>query len=173
MTKNKVLLLIVLTLVVAWPAFGQPTKSEKMFVPTEHLLSFQKAIGEFAACYEKHDWNCIYDMSFKPRVDKEEFLSKKNASNYFYDFSKLRKANLLLSGKYVDPVEGADASFSVHGCLQFEKGKPNLAVTQAYLVDGKWYFGGFMPWSFPRGVKDHPCKMDDYTRESESARSLQ
>ena len=173
MTGSRLLLLTVLALLVALPAAGQPTKSEKMFVPTEHLVSFQKAIAEFAACYERHDWNCVYGLSFRHKVDKAEFLSKKDARNYFYDFSTLRKANLLLVGKYVDPVEGADASFSVQGCLKFEKGKPKLAETAAYLVNGNWYFGGFMPWSVPRGVKDNPCKMEDYTRESDSGRSLQ
>lgn len=162
----KFLISFLLCLVAVSIVDGQTTKSEKLFLPEEHIDSFQKALNRFSDCNKRHDWNCVYDLRYRPRLEKAEFVAKK-ADNFFYDMENLQDLNLILTGKYIDQKEGVESWFSIQGCLKFSKGKPQLVETQAYLVNGEWLFGSFMSWALPRGVKERPCKMEDYTRESD------
>lgn len=162
----KFLISFLLCIAAVFIVNGQTTKSEKQFLPAEHIDSFQKALSRFSDCNKRHDWGCVYDLTYRPTLEKAEFIAKKT-DNFYYDMESLKDLNLILTGKYTDQKEGVEAWYSIQGCLKFSKRKAKRAETQAYLVNGEWLFGRFWSWANPRGVKERPCKMDAYTRESD------
>ena len=141
---------------------AQTTALERQFIPEKNQAAFHQSLEKLIDCYKRHDWGCVYDISFQPRLKRIEFVEQKG-NNFFFYLEKLSDFRAILTGRYVDPMKGSESWYPVEGCMKFVKGKNRMVTVNAFLVKGEWYFGDPSPYEMGRGIPDQPCKLEDYS----------